>query len=160
MKHKQSKLRLFIDPASISTGWALFSDDELIKSGTIATNKKDNVFDRLNYIYKEYRKLKFENLTEVHIEQLVRNTHIYTHWSVSVIAMALYVTGRFIAADVSISSWQKETSWKTTKDPLKAYKGRVSSEDELAAIGMGVYYTRRFCGLGKKAKRKHAKKKK
>lgn len=151
---KQPKLRLFIDPASISTGWALFSDDKLVRSGTVATDKKDNVFDRLNYIFKEYKKLKFTNVDEVHIEQLVRNTHIYTHWSVSVIAMALYATDRAIAADVSISSWQKATSWKTTKDPLKAYKGRVSSEDELAAIGMGTYYTRRFCGLGKKARRK------
>lgn len=151
---KQPKLRLFIDPASISTGWALFSDDKLVRSGTVATDKKDNVFDRLNYIFKEYKKLKFTNVDEVHIEQLVRNTHIYTHWSVSVIAMALYATDRAIAADVSISSWQKATSWKTTKDPIKAYKGRVSSEDELAAIGMGTYYTRRFCGLGKKARRK------
>lgn len=151
---KQPKLRLFIDPASISTGWALFSDDQLIKSGTVATNKKDNVFDRLNYIFKEYRKLKFTDVSEVHIEQLVRNTHIYTHWSVSVIAMALYHPSRAIAADVSISSWQKATSWKTTKDPIKAYKGRVSSEDELAAIGMGTYYTGRLCGLGKKARRK------
>jgi Holliday junction resolvasome RuvABC endonuclease subunit len=151
---KQPKLRLFIDPASISTGWALFSDDTLLQSGTVATNKKNDVFDRLHAIYREYKKLKFKNVDEVHIEQLVRNTHIYTHWSVSVIAMALYASGRTISADVSISSWQKATSWKTTKDPIKAYKGRVSSEDELAAIGMGTYYTRRFCGLGKKARRK------
>ena len=151
---KQPKHRLFIDPASISTGWALFSDDELVRSGTVATNKKDDVFDRLNYIFNEYKKLKFTNVDEVHIEQLVRNTHIYTHWSVSVIAMALYNTDRVIAADISISAWQKATSWKTTKDPIKAYKGRVSSEDELAAIGMGTYYTRRFSGLGKKARRK------
>ena len=150
---KQPKLRLFIDPASISTGWALFSDDKLVISGTVATNKKDNVFARLNYIIKEYKKLKFTGIDEVHIEQLVRNTHIYTHWSVSVIAMALYNPTRVIAADISISSWQKATSWKTTKDPIKAYKGRVSSEDELAAIGMGTYYTRRFFGLGKKARR-------
>lgn len=151
---KQPKFRLFIDPASISTGWALFSDAELIKSGTVATNKKDGVFDRLNYIFKEYKKLKFTNVDEVHIEQLVRNTHIYTHWSVSVIAMALYHPTRDIAADISISAWQKATSWKTTKDPIKAHKGRVSSEDELAAIGMGTYYTGRLCGLGKKARRK------
>lgn len=151
---KQPKHRLFIDPASISTGWALFSDDELVRSGTVATNKKDDVFDRLNYIFNEYKKLKFTNVDEVHIEQLVRNTHIYTHWSVSVIAMALYNPDRTIAADISISAWQKATSWKTTKDPIKAYKGRVSSEDELAAIGMGTYYTRRFSGLGKKARRK------
>lgn len=154
MQHKQAKLRLFIDPASISTGWALFSDDTLLKSGTVSTDKKKDVFDRLNYIFKEYKKLKFTDVEEVHIEQLVRNTHIYTHWSVSVIAMALYAPNRHISADISISSWQKATSWKTTKDPLKAYKGRVSSEDELAAIGMGTYYTRRFCGLGKKARRR------
>lgn len=151
---KQPKLRLFIDPASISTGWALFSDDVLVRSGTVCVDKKDSIFDRLHKIYREYRKLKFKNVEEVHIEQLVRNTHIYTHWSVSTIAMALYHPTRVIAADISISAWQKATSWKTTKDPIKAHKGRVSSEDELAAIAMGTYYTRRFFGLSKKARRK------
>jgi len=146
--------RLFIDPASISTGWALFADGHLLKSGTVTASKKDNIFARLYQIYREYKSLKFNAVDEVHIEQLVRNTHIYTHWSVSVIAMALYHPNRNIAADVSISAWQKATSWKTTKEPIKAYKGRVSSEDELAAIGMGTYYTRRFCGLGKKARKK------
>lgn len=151
---KLPKSRLFIDPASISTGWALFKDQKYIKSGTIAVSKKDAIFDRLHMIYQEYQKLTLPKIDEVHIEQLVRNTHIYTHWSVSSIGLALYPICPNIYADVSISAWQKATSWKTTKDPIKAYTGRVSSEDELAAIAMGTYYTGRFCGLGKKAKKR------
>jgi len=146
---------LYIDPASISSGWALFDGDRLIDSGTVAVDKKDNVFIRLCKIYKLYKKLLVE-YEEVHIEQLVRNTHIYTHWSVSVIAIALHHSGCNIFADIPIASWQKHTDWKGDKKLLDGYTGRVSSEDELAAIGMGLWHTARTarCGVGKKARKK------
>lgn len=144
---------LYIDPASISSGWALFEGGRLVKSGTVAVDKRDNIFVRLCKIYKGYKKL--EKAEEVHIEQLVRNTHIYTHWSVSVIAIALHHSGCNIFADVPITSWQKHTDWQGEKAPLNSYKGRVSSEDELAAIGMGLWHTARTAGggVGKKKKR-------
>lgn len=145
---------LYIDPASISSGWALFDGDRLIDSGTIAVDKKDNVFVRLCKIYKNYKKLSLD-YEEIHIEQLVRNTHIYTHWSVSVIATALYHSGCNIFADIPIASWQKHTDWQGEKKILDGYKRRVKSEDELAAIGMGLWHTTRTTGggIGKKKRR-------
>lgn len=147
---------LYIDPASISSGWALFNGDRLISSGTVAVDKRDNIFVRLCKIYKAYKKL--EKVEEVHIEQLVRNTHIYTHWSVSVIAIALHHSGCSIFADVPISSWQKYTDWQGEKTPLDSYKRRVTSEDELAAIGMGLWHTARTSGGGVGKKKRRGKK--
>jgi hypothetical protein len=148
-----AKRIVYVDPASISTGWALFEDGKLITSGTIAVDKKLPVFIRLYQIYKAYRKLRLKP-DEVHIEQLVRNTHIFTHWSVSVIALGLFHHSVQVDADIPISSWQKFVDWKEEKTPLAPYKRRVQSEDELAAIGMGLYHSARFSGLSKKSKRR------
>jgi len=147
-----AKRILYVDPASISSGWALFEDGKLVTSGTVAVDKKMNVFLRLHHIYKAYKKLRLSP-HEIHIEQLVRNTHIYTHWSVSVIALGMFRRNVQVDADVPISSWQKFTDWKEERGPLKTYQRRVSSEDELAAIGMGLWHTARS-GLGKKARRR------
>lgn len=138
---------LYVDPASISTGWALFENGKLKKSGTVAVDKKLPVFLRLFQIAKAYKKLRL-NPDEIHIEQLVRNTHIYTHWSVSVIALSMFRRNVKVDADIPISSWQKFTEWKEEKTPLQSYKRRVSSEDELAAIGMGLWHTSRTTGGG------------
>lgn len=148
-----AKRVLYVDPASISTGWALFEDGEYKTSGTVAVDKKLPVFVRLYQIYKAYRKLRIK-ADEVHIEQLVRNTHIYTHWSVSVIALGLFHSNVQVDADIPISSWQKFAEWKGEKAPLKSYQRWVKSEDELAAIGMGLYHSTRFGGVGKKSKKK------
>ena len=149
-----SKRILYVDPASISTGWALFEDGKLVTSGTVAVDKKMPVFLRLYHIYKAYKKLRLSP-HEIHIEQLVRNTHIYTHWSVSVIALSLFHSNVQVGADIPIASWQKFTEWKEERTPLQTYKRRVSSEDELAAIGMGLWHTARFSGGGiAKKKRK------
>ena len=150
-----AKQILYVDPASISSGWALFEDGRLIRSGTVATDKRDNVFLRLYKIYQGYKKLGIKP-DEIHIEQLVRNTHIFTHWSVSVIALSLFHRDVQVDADIPIASWQKFTDWKETKDPLQTYKRRVSSEDELAAIGMGLWHTARFTtgGVTKKSRRR------
>lgn len=144
---------LYVDPASISSGWALFTDGKLVNSGTIAVDKRDNIFVRLCKIYKGYKKL--DKVEEVHIEQLVRNTHIYTHWSVSVIAIALHHSGCNIFADIPIASWQKYTDWQGERKLLDSYKRGLKSEDELAAIGMGLWHTARTTGggVGKKKKR-------
>jgi len=150
-----AKRILYVDPASISSGWALFEDGKLIDSGTVAVDKKMNVFLRLHHIYKAYKKLRLSP-NEIHIEQLVRNTHIYTHWSVSVIALSMFRRNVQVDADIPISSWQKFTDWKGNKAPLKDYKRWVRSEDELAAIGMGLWHTARTSGSGlvKKANRR------
>lgn len=150
-----AKRILYVDPASISTGWALFENGKLKQSGTIAADKSLSVFLRLHNIAKAYKRLRLYP-DEIHIEQLVRNTHIYTHWSVSIIALSMFRRNVKVDADIPISSWQKFTDWKGTKAPLQSYKRRVSSEDELAAIGMGLWHSARFTGSGvaKKAKKK------
>ncbi len=150
-----AKRVLYVDPASISSGWALFENGKLIDSGTVAVDKKMPVFLRLYHIYKAYRKLRLSP-NELHIEQLVRNTHIYTHWSVSVIALSLFRRNVQVDADIPIASWQKFADWKGEKTPLKDYKRWVRSEDELAAIGMGLWHTSRTSesGITKKVKRR------
>lgn len=134
------KVRIFIDPASISTGWALFKGPKLVAHGTVAVDRKLPIFKRLSAVYRQYAQSKI-NVEEVHIEQLVRNTHIFTHWSVAVIGLAFTDRCASVEADIPIQSWQAHVRWKTDQAPLSAFKGSVHSEDELAAIGMGLYYT-------------------
>ena len=136
----RQRLRMFVDPASISTGWALFQGKRLIASGTIAVDKTLHWSLRLHEIARAYKQLPFTNIDEVHIERLVRNTHIYTHYSVGVISSILCLYSDSVEADVSITSWQKAVDWKDKRKKLTPYKRRVESEDELAAIGMGLYW--------------------
>jgi hypothetical protein len=46
-----------------------------------------------------------------------------------------------VEADIPVKSWQKAVDWSGDRRVLKKY--RVDSEDELAAIGMGIYGTRK-----------------
>ena len=110
-------------------------------SGTVAVSKLFDVYERIALIHKLYTELQFPvAIDEVHIEQLVRNTHIFTHYSVGAIGMSFVDRCRHIKADIPFSSWQAHCEWKANKTPLEAYKGQVRSEDELAAIGMGLYW--------------------
>lgn len=88
-------------------------------------------------LYKELAKT-LPAIAEVHIEQLVRNTHIYTHYSVCAIGIAFAGAECKVAGDIPIQSWQAHVDWKGKRSALEAYQ--VSSEDEQAAIGMGLYY--------------------
>lgn len=138
--------RMFIDPASKSTGWVIFEGNKYIESGTICANESDDVFNRLDCISRRYHYLMRakEELDEVHIEQLVRNTHIYTHWSVGVIGTIMSVHSKTVAGDIPIQSWQKHVDWKDKRRKLKKYGHIVKSEDELAAIGMGLWYVEKY----------------
>lgn len=139
-----NRVRLFIDPASISSGWALFRGSELISSGTVLVEKKLPPFERLKLVYLHYLTLSNQYLAkeieEVHIEQLPRSCHIYTHYSVCAAAIAIVSPSCSVAGDIPISSWQKAVDWNGERAALAAYQERVSSEDELAAIGMGLWY--------------------
>lgn len=150
-----NKKVLYVDPASISSGWALFENGKLVDSGTVAVDKKLPIFLRLYHIFKAYKRLRLSP-HEIHIEQLVRNTHIYTHWSVSIIAISMFRRNVQVDADIPIASWQKFADWKGKKKPLENYKGWVRSEDELAAIGMGLWHSTRATegGISKKARKK------
>lgn len=140
MNNKQQKVRrLFIDPASKSTGWALFEDKQLVEHGTVTADPELQVFARLWDIFTAYYDLALD-VEEVHIEQLVRNTHIFTHWSVSAIGIAYAARGAKVAGDIPIQSWQKYCDWHGSQKRLRAYKNKVESEDELSAIGMGLWF--------------------
>lgn len=134
---------MFIDPASRSSGWSLFNGGSLVKSGTISISN-DDPYRRLADIYDAYLALGFF-LSQtglrpgaVHVEQLPRSCHIYTHYSVGIIGAALCQTGAQVKGDVPIKAWQKHANWKARlKDWAKeGYK----SEDEFAAVCMGKYW--------------------
>lgn len=161
-RQRQKLLRMFVDPASISSGWALFQNKRLIASGTVAVDKKLHWSERLHWIRQKYLELPFTNIDEVHIERLVRRTHIITHYSVGVIASVLCLYSKAVSADVGIRSWQKYCEWDnkaakvalrkagvTEQDAIKMvkcnrklvkYKKTVDTLDELEAIAMGVYW--------------------
>jgi len=125
----KSKL-LFIDPASISSGWALYEGSTCVKSGTFVVDKNLPIAVRLRKVYEFYKKLIAKLIPEeVHVEQLVRATHIYTHWSVGVILASSSIPA---FADINITSWQRYTNWKKLAKALQT--------DEAAAIEMGKYY--------------------
>lgn len=132
------KRRLFIDPASISSGWALYEGAKLVAHGTVATEKKWSVFVRLHDIWRQYRQLSFTNLDEVHIEKLPRRCHHYTMWSVGVIGHALVPLTSKIDDEAPVKSWQKHVSWRDVEGSWKerGYK----SEDEFAAVCIGKWY--------------------
>ena len=142
MAKKKVKLRrLFVDPASVSSGWALFEDDDFVESGTVLADKKQKIWDRLKYVYNAYKELPFE-FDEVHVEDVprVRTCHIYVHYSVGIVLAALANKADVLKVDIPVKAWQKHVEWEEKEKPLKAFKRRAESRDELAAIGMGLWY--------------------
>lgn len=148
---KVKLLTLFVDPASVSSGWALFSGQELVKSGTILVDKKKSVGDRLDDVYQAYRNLDFD-VDEVHVEDVPRSRtcHIYVHYSIGVILAALSSKATVQKVDIPVNSWQKYVEWDrenkndaaaSSEERLQAFKGRARSRDELAAVSMGLWYT-------------------
>jgi hypothetical protein len=134
-------LRLFIDPASRSSGWALFSGQTYLKSGTILIDSKPRIAERLNRLFKRYQELEL-NVDEVHVEDVPRSRtcHIYVHYSIGVILAALAAKASVFKVDIPVKAWQKHVDWEGNQEALEAFKGRSKSEDELAAIGMGLWY--------------------
>jgi len=119
-------------------GRVLMDAGPMIGTGT-------NIFARLRCLYYKYRSLYYDHRkrfgfdqADVHIEQLPRQCHHYTHWSVGVIGVAFEDDN--ILADLPVQSWQKYAEWKGERLPLKPYLESVSTDDELAAIGMGLWY--------------------
>lgn len=136
------KVRLFIDPASISTGWALFKGKKFLKSGTVVV--KGEISKRLVGLHWRYRHLfqgrTLVDLKECHIEQFGGRPHRYLVFAVGVLLSAVDYAEE-AKQDVPVSSWQKHVDWKKERLMLKPYFDKVESEDELAAIGMGLWYT-------------------
>lgn len=166
--------RLFIDPGSISTGYALFEDGRLKLSGTIAAPARKAAFGRLAELSFKYRDLLNQLIAdsivpdEVHIERLPiypRNEQSPLH-SVGAIG-AVFADYATVAADVE-ASWKKAVGWdhrviKTLEDRDKLPSGffkticaLTTSHDEMAAIGQGLYWVNR--STASVVKRKTAKK--
>lgn len=136
------KSRLFIDPASISSGWALYIGKKLKDHGTIAVDKKLSVFVRLMHIAACYRHLIARMVVdEVHIESLPRRCHHFTHWSVGVIGTSLQPNVSVVSSDLPVKSWQKHTDWE--RKSIKWKTLGYSSEDDFAAVEMGRFWTER-----------------
>lgn len=147
LKGQNKDLTVFIDPASISLGVAIFSGSRLLKSVGIVAPKKDSIFARLRTVQRELATVlgmllgNGYKIKEVHIEQLVRTTHIYTHWSVGVIGTVASLYCDSVDADIPIKSWEKFARWHEERPAwVKTYQRRVETEDELAAICMGKWY--------------------
>ena len=140
--------RLFIDPASRDTGWAVFEGKKYIDSGTVQSHEKD-VFIRLRNIFYGYEDIpQGLNVFEVHIENIPPERNIARAYrmrpllySVGAIGAILVEQGCTVHVDLHIKSWQKHVDWKGDQKLLKKYKKFAKSEDELAAIGMGLWYT-------------------
>lgn len=148
MKIKE-KLRLFIDPASISLGWALFSNKDLVDSGTIKAISKWKISKRLHYIRKELKKdLGDLDIVEVHIEKMNHRTHYYVIWAVGVIVEVFYKYNP--KDDIVVSSWksffklkQKDKGEKIKEVFKKVFFGydeEGMSDDEIEACLMGYYF--------------------
>lgn len=130
--------RLFIDPASISSGWALYRGSTLVDHGTVLADKRLGVFARLQSIATHYKELsKRLSYEEFHIEKMPRRVHYYTIWSCGVIGTSLKHSLCDGKDDIPVRSWQKFVDWDTIRDD---WEGQYVSQDEWAAICMGRYY--------------------
>ena len=142
LERKLDKVRrLFVDPASKSTGWALFVGKKLEASGTVAVQGVVPV--RLWKIFDAYRGIMLEqNPDEVHVENFRRNLAIQLHWSVGVIMAAAGFYAVPAQQDCWMSSWQRYCGFKKGGPfgKLSKYEKKTESEDELSAIGIGLWY--------------------
>lgn len=157
---KSPKRVLVIDPGTKSTGWSFWIDKVLVEHGTIqCNNPKDKWQFRLAEIGAQYKNLAdMLKPDHVFIERLVRNTHIYVHYSVGHLAAIFAARGILSSPTISIKSWESHVKWHNERRPLTHYfKGNwiqqrangkplevkhfrgIKSEDEGAAIGMGKW---------------------
>ena len=119
----------------------------MVSSGTVLINKKLTPFQRLKEVHEAYtalaEHLKAFKIVEVHVEQLPRNCHIFCHYAVCAAGIAFVSPTCSVAGDIPVSSWQKHVDWNGERASLEAYTGGLGSDDEAAAIGMGLWYVDR-----------------
>jgi len=142
---KKPLRRLFIDPGSISSGWALFQGDLLVKSGTFKQNPKQDAFHRCAQMYLDYFELgdSIQPLDEVHLEQFRKNLAMGLHYAVGTIASAMSLYCDVVKQDCWMATWQRHHGYsKKTEMPihLDKYTQLVQSTDELEAIAIGLWY--------------------
>lgn len=140
--------RLFIDPATEKTGWALFINGQLVESGSIQVAGR--MAERLLKIKNAYRELATRLVPDsVHVEQMNHRVHVCI-WSVGAIIVGMEEAGVHVDVkapgfQISPTGWQTWVGWRRG-NALGEYRERVGSADELAAIGMGLYWHAKFGG--------------
>lgn len=137
---------LFVDPASRSTGHCLMQDGQITQHSTIAAQKNLKSWERIGDIGFGYWQLAHDlkvrgiNIDFCHIERMNYRVHFMVQWSIGAIVSNLAAWGIPSDADISPMAWQKTVDWKGLRAPLQAYKDLVTSEDELASIGMAIHW--------------------
>lgn len=142
--------QLFIDPASNSTGWALFIDGVCTDSGTIEASKGP-VFKRLIDIHAQYKELGSRiKPDEVRFERMNRVVNVAVIWSVGAIGVALKL-GHWPAnikseysEQISPSTWKK---YEKENEVFNNIRANTSSNDEAVAVLLGLAYTESNRGI-------------
>jgi Holliday junction resolvasome RuvABC endonuclease subunit len=133
--------RLFVDPASISTGWALFEGDKLEQHGTLKVSEGD-ALDRLAVIGKRYEAMSA--MLKPDHTFLERMNHIVAYqvvWSVGVIATALRQgSPESTFEQISPATWKKYLNGIGMSVADFAKLHACKSEDQAVAIAMGLCY--------------------
>lgn len=144
---------MFVDPGSTKIGWALFADKKLAVSGRFHAKSKDK-FERIADVWRLFYNLMTKyKIEEIHIESL--NIPMARHmamnmkalfYSVGAIAAACAIYNIPVKDDINVPAWKKYIDWNKTKtregkrEKLKPYIQKGMSEDEMAAISMGLYF--------------------
>jgi len=141
--------RMFIDPGSNVTGWALFDDDELVDSGTVSA-MKGSTFKRLVEIGKAYTALARELQPEqVLFERMNRMVNVAVVWSVGIIGYAIKrgheeceVASEY-SEQISPSEWKK---YERLNGVYNLHRADSGSDDETVAILIGLVYLSKMKG--------------
>jgi hypothetical protein len=163
------KRALFIDPASVSTGWALVQEGVPLISGTAVANPKAYWGQRLADLASQYRDVAARltntgcGFSTAYFERIPNLCADEVWFSIGAIAAGLapYCRPEF-ATSLVPTQWQKRVGWVAKEmkgatlravqetgrglkpdSPLHAYKDDVKSIDELAALGLGLAYFQR-----------------
>lgn len=132
---------MFIDPASYSTGWAVFENGIIKSHGTIKVGSP-KIGQRLRELYLCYSGLIVKDSVDMFVlERMNTRVHYYVIWAVAAILTGAY--SKCFKADLdemSPNTWKK---WlKDRKLGLHSIRELtcVDSEDECVAIAMGHAY--------------------
>jgi Holliday junction resolvasome RuvABC endonuclease subunit len=135
-------LRLFIDPASKSTGWALFSDSGLVHHGSVVAPEGDPS-ERLLWLFERYAAIAgLYKPDEVVIERMNFTVAYVVVWSAGVILTAIRK-----GAPQAPQHQMSPATWKKYLDSLGLKRSHVAAmfgcetEDEATAILMGQAFT-------------------
>lgn len=130
--------RMFIDPGSRSSGWAVFEGAELVRHGTVTLKGKD-VDERMRGLWQAYRQIAEREKPEaVFIERMNRRVHRYCLWASNLTRTVFSIYGgkpKF--EEISPGTWKKYLSESgQTLETLGSFWS-VASGDESVAISMG-----------------------